>query len=146
MLYERLREKDDQTVLYHYCSPETFLEIIKNKTIRFSDINLLNDEEEGRYGYGVFLEAANLMLENSKPDFIDGFDIAFVDLVDGAWHNMGFRLSSFLSCFSTDGDSLGQWRAYAADAEGFAIGFRASRIRAMPVQLLDVLYDRESQL
>mgnify|MGYP003383095939 CR=1 FL=1 len=146
MLFDRLRDTDDDTVLYHYCTPDAFIEIVKNKTIRFSDINLLNDEQEGRYGYDVFIEAANSMLSGNKPDLIDGFDVEFVDLVDGAWHNMGFRLTSFLSCFSVDGDSLGQWRAYAADAEGFAIGFRASRIRALPVQLLDVLYDRENQL
>ena len=112
MLFDRLRNEDDQTILYHYCSPDTFLEIIRNKTVRFSDLNLLNDEEEGRYGYGIFIEAANRMLETEKPNLIEDFDVEFVDLVDGAWHNIGYRLSSFLACFSTDGDSLGQWRAY----------------------------------
>lgn len=146
MLYDRIREGDEQTILYHYCSPDTFIEILKNQTIRFSDINLLNDEEEGRYGYQIFVDAANELISKDKPKEIEKLDVAFIELVDSAWGLMGYKLSSFLSCFSTDGDSLGQWRAYASDAEGFAIGFRSSHIRTLPVQLLDVLYDREKQL
>ena len=29
----------------------------------------------------------------------------------------------FVCCFSEDGDDLGQWRAYAADGQGYALGF-----------------------
>lgn len=30
-------------IIYHYCSLETFVQIIKNKTIRLSDLNKTND-------------------------------------------------------------------------------------------------------
>jgi hypothetical protein len=59
MLIQRVRPKDTQGTMYHYCSAQTFLSIIQNRTIRFSDINLLNDAEEGRWGYGIFIEARN---------------------------------------------------------------------------------------
>jgi hypothetical protein len=29
----------------------------------------------------------------------------------------------FICCFGTDGDDLGQWRSYAEDGHGFALGF-----------------------
>ena len=32
-------------------------------------------------------------------------------------------MEQFVSCFSADGDVLSQWRAYADDGHGFAIGF-----------------------
>lgn len=30
-------------LIYHYCSMNTFMEIIKNKTIRLSDLNKANN-------------------------------------------------------------------------------------------------------
>lgn len=35
--------KNRINTVYHYCSLETFLNILKNKTIRLSDINKSND-------------------------------------------------------------------------------------------------------
>lgn len=36
--------------IYHYCSLETFSQIIKNKTIRLSDLNKTNDYMEKKWG------------------------------------------------------------------------------------------------
>ena len=36
----------DDEVFYHYCSLETLVSILKNKTIRMSDIYKLNDTDE----------------------------------------------------------------------------------------------------
>lgn len=36
-------------LLYHYCNVETFLNIIRNKTIRLSDITKSNDNMEGKW-------------------------------------------------------------------------------------------------
>ena len=38
----------------------------------------------------------------------------------------------YLASFSRDNDSLSQWRAYADDGEGFAIGFRAITFNVRP--------------
>ncbi|MBR0706115.1 DUF2971 domain-containing protein [Bradyrhizobium liaoningense] len=47
-------------------------------------------------------------------------------------------LGVYVACFSEDGDVLSQWRAYAADGMGFAIGFDPSKLR--------VLSDHEANL
>jgi hypothetical protein len=121
--------------------------IIINKTIRFSDINLLNDAQEGHWGYEIFIEAANRILKReSVPDTFPAISEEFISQVDATWSVFGTRLASFVACFSTDGDSLSQWRAYADDGRGFAIGFKAQQLRRLPVQMLDVLYDREKQI
>ena len=36
--------------IYHYCSLDTFAQIIKNKTIRLSDLNKTNDYMEKKWG------------------------------------------------------------------------------------------------
>jgi hypothetical protein len=147
MLFNRLKQPEDEGVMYHYCSAATFHSIISNRTIRFSDLNLLNDAEEGRWGYDVFLEAANRILSRQEiPELLPEVPVDFIDRVDAVWHYSSLTISSFLACFSVEGDSLSQWRAYADDGRGFSIGFSLRELRRLPVQILEVLYDREAQL
>jgi hypothetical protein len=133
--------------MYHYCSGATFQSIIENRTIRYSDINLLNDAEEGRWGYDIFLQAAKRILDRANiPEILPIIPVEFIDLIDSTWHNTSFSLTSFLACFSLEGDSLSQWRAYADDGRGFSIGFGIKEMANLPVQILDVLYDPEEQV
>ncbi|HLN28602.1 MAG TPA: DUF2971 domain-containing protein [Gemmataceae bacterium] len=48
-------------------------------------------------------------------------------------------------CFSGDGDVLSQWRAYADDGRGFAIGFDSAKIRGPKTEPLKVCYDLDEQ-
>lgn len=147
VLGNRMRSIDTEGVIYHYCSPETFINIISNKTIRYSDINMLNDAEEGIWGYRVFEEAVSRILNRvGLTEEWPTIENQFFDEVDSIWPPRGLPLANFVSCFSTDGDSLSQWRAYADDGRGFAIGFNAKELRRQPIQILDVLYDYEKQV
>lgn len=124
MLFNRLKQPEDEGITFHYCSGATFYSIITSRTIRFSDINLLNDADEARWGYDVFLQAANRILNRDDiPEIIPIVPVDFIDRVDKVWHDSSFKITSFLSCFSIQGDSLSQWRAYADDGRGFSIGF-----------------------
>ena len=55
--------------IYHYCSLETFSQIVKNKTIRLSDLNKTNDYMEKKWGkdllYGVLCDE----LKRNGPEF-----------------------------------------------------------------------------
>ena len=50
-----------------------------------------------------------------------------------------------VGCFSLDGDVLSQWRAYAQDGEGFAIGFSPLLIK-LPAKKMRILYDENEQI
>jgi hypothetical protein len=52
--------------------------------------------------------------------------------------------AAMISCYSLNGDLLSQWRAYADDGRGFAIGFSAHELE-MPAKPLRVLYDKAAQ-
>lgn len=148
MLFDREFPISDDVLLYHYCSPETLVSIIQNRTIRFSDMNMMNDAEEGRWGYRIWIEAANKLLDpdNPPPGIPEPVTKDFIDHIDEIWSSMSLGLSSFIASFSKDGDSLSQWRAYADDGRGYAIGFRSTALRRLPIQLLDVCYEREKQI
>jgi len=65
MLVSRLLEPSADDIFYHYCSTETFHAICEWKTVRFSDINMMNDFQEARWSYRIFEQAATELL-NSK--------------------------------------------------------------------------------
>ncbi|MBD8725755.1 DUF2971 domain-containing protein [Oxalobacteraceae sp. CFBP 13708] len=144
----RLYEPGDGDLLYHYCSTSTLHAIATNKTIRHSDINMLNDSREVRWAYSIFEDAATRLIKregllSSAPEITTDF----VDSIDEILSPSQLVAHPFISCFSLEPDMLSQWRAYADDGRGTAIGFDAKALRAqIPATFLRVLYDKEMQI
>jgi hypothetical protein len=148
MLFSRLYEPADGEVIYHYCSAATFHAIASSGAIRFSDINMLNDETEVRWAYSVFEEAATRIIKRiDLPPSVPSIDVAFFDAVDEIISPIQLAAHPFVSCFSLEPDSLGQWRAYADDGRGFAIGLDSKKVKSqVHATFLKVLYEREAQV
>lgn len=118
-------------IVYHYCSFDTFMAIIKHKTLRLSEITKSNDSKEviwiTRFIEEVFRDAYN---KNASKRLSAKFpEMAFMEMVEH-YRNDFFNekhpiYSFFVTCFSEadDGDLLSQWRGYADDGKGVAIGF-----------------------
>jgi hypothetical protein len=62
MLIQRIYSPTDEEILFHYCSADSFHAILESGTIRFTDINMLNDTAEMHWGCSVFEEAAGKLL------------------------------------------------------------------------------------
>ena len=100
-------------ILYHYCSVETFYNIIINKTLWLTDSFSTNDYMENRW--------INKIIDELLPNYInDDNRHQFTDVFNQ--YNINDYIP-FITCFSEDGDILSQWRAYANDGSGIAIGF-----------------------
>lgn len=125
-------------VLYHYCSTATFLSIIQRKCLWLSDVNTMNDFGEVHWAYDRFIEAANLVLAEVGQDFLDKVDLAI--------STTQLRILPMLCAFSTDGDVLSQWRAYADDGAGVAVGFNASKVASLAVRIAPIEYASERQV
>lgn len=137
MIKDRLFEPLNDEIIYHYCRPEAFLEIVRSGTIWHSAYTVLNDTTEREWGYKVFIEVTETLRDECGSDFIDRIQA----IVKTSQTNSVAMISSY----SLNGDVLSQWRAYADDGRGFAIGF-STRDIDMPAKPLKVLYDREAQL
>lgn len=119
--------RNEPEIVYHYCSLESFLAIIENSTIRLTNIVKSNDKDEVRYCFDIF----ERVLRKSCKDFAFKVDneklkefllgINFSDLVSRAVLNES--LLYYVACFSEKSDLLSQWRGYANDGKGVAIGF-----------------------
>lgn len=134
----RYYDPPDGELLYHYCDAEALLAICTSKKMRFSDIFSMNDFMEMHWGYRVWEKAASALIDTVGREFLDKIDEVF--------HNSGIFGLVVTSCFSLDGDVLSQWRAYADDGQGYAIGFNARDLIQLPTRPLRVLYDEDAQV
>lgn len=105
--------RTNNDILYHYCSTATFHSIISGGTVRLSSMSLSNDAMEGR----LLMTAFKRLIQK---DAIEGYRskelIDQLELMENLFDGLGF-------CLSEDGDLLSQWRGYADDGKGVAIGF-----------------------
>lgn len=136
--YAPTLDPEQTPILYHYCSTATFLSITQRKCLWLSDVNTMNDFGEIHWAYDRFIEAANQVLDQVGMDF--------VKLVDEVISTSQLRLLPALCAFSTDGDVLSQWRAYADDGAGVAIGFDAAKIATLSVRTAPIEYSQDKQL
>ena len=137
MLPLRVFETAGDELLYHYCTPQTFLAICQGKTLRFSDLYSMNDAMEMYWGYGVWERVAGKLIDEVGKTFLDSIDTVI--------HASGANILHLAACFSTQGDVLSQWRAYTQDATGYCIGFRASNLCNLAARPLQVCYDPDAQ-
>ena len=136
--------------LYHYCSLDTFLKIIKNSSIWLSDIQKSNDFREMAWFrqqyYDFILEKYNNTDDKNIKTICE--TIFSISAVDGfekfpEWllptvrnhsketRDIFFSLRTYAFCLSELSDSLGQWRGYANDGKGVAIGFSKKYLDAI---------------
>lgn len=123
-----LRKSFIPDIVYHYCSLESFLSIIRNSTIRLTNISKSNDRTEIQYCFDVFERTLRDSCMEFSSEFIDNAElkshfnnIDYDSLVTRAVINDS--LIYYVACFSADADLLSQWRGYANDGKGVAIGF-----------------------
>lgn len=123
-------------ILYYYCSAESFMSIIKNKTLRFCDLYHMNDLSELQQGNIIFEEIiknSSAFSEETKEKFA---------LILQEFKNRCVLLSV---SFSRAKDSLSQWRGYGDDAKGFCIGYRANNFMELPTHLIKIEYEFKKQ-
>lgn len=106
-------------ILYHYCSTSSFHAIVTHSSIWLSALSLSNDTMEGKL---VAAAVARL----AKRDKLDPATTRrLIDSIEGleqVAEGLGF-------CLSEEGDLLSQWRGYAEDATGIAIGFSSTYLK-----------------
>jgi len=114
-------------LIYHYCSTEIFLKILEKKTLHLTDREYLNDMSEA--------DIINFFFDNPN-NTINRFDLlqlkckfqTSVNLPDVETIYDVIKSKVYVTCFSEKADLLSQWRGYADDGKGIAIGFDKSEL------------------
>ncbi len=121
-------------LLFHYTSAEGLHSILTNRKLRLTNARYLNDSQEILQGLEIVRQVlAELQREcpHSAGDYRDLTDVL-----------QPHRCNTYVACFSEDEDELSQWRAYADDGRGYAIGFCSTRLANFrpDISLTKVLY------
>ena len=120
--------EEKNMIVYHYCSLESLNSILKNRSLRLTNILKSNDSMEiswiCRY-YDVefkraYENASDLFRSKISSERLMGYVKLFTDEFFNENH-ADFRY--YVTCFSYQNDLLSQWRGYADDGRGAAIGF-----------------------
>ena len=125
-----------KNIIYHYCSVEAFNAIIQNKTIWLSSVYNLNDYKEIHWIKDkVFKKIENSTTKNNFQRYK-----VFEELYLKQLPNV------YIASFSQGSDLLSQWRAYANDGYGVAIGFNSDYFKKNKmIKTSQVLYDEICQ-
>lgn len=124
--------------VYHYCSLATFLNILNNKSIWLSDISKSNDKQELSWlknRYESFLHNQWINYAKAKKEINDLQSVDFksfdrTHLSSKVLLKSNIKIS-YVFCMSECRDDLGQWRGYADDGKGIAIGFNTKEFYKM---------------
>lgn len=101
-------------VIYHYCNVQGLKGIIEEKVIWLSDVRYCNDYMEHNWLKEKYDCKIDFLRSQEASDFHNAL----------AAEKAKYREHlAFVACFSMQSDLLSQWRAYAEDGAGFAIGF-----------------------
>lgn len=111
----------EDRIIYHYCSVDGFMNIMKNRNLWLTEASFTNDAWENQILDPVF--------ERALAELVWDGEVAQDQMAqarDLYYHHSACFI--FLGCFSSEGDLLPQWRSYADDGRGFAIGFAPSKM------------------
>jgi hypothetical protein len=109
------------SLIYHYTNDSGLRGILESGQLWLTDIFNLNDPSELNHGIGHALDILKRKASSGPKEakvFSEWFDHALSGNVETSAHY-------FVCCFSKTDHDLGQWRAYADDGRGYAIGFDA---------------------
>lgn len=122
---ETLESQKLPPIIYHYTNDVGLRGILESGQLWLTDIFSLNDPSELIHGFSHAINVLRSRVANGSPEskiFAKNF-AAFAQqaAIPKTAH---FFMCSFSSC----GDDLGQWRAYADNGRGFALGFDAKAL------------------
>ena len=138
-------EQQNNTItepLYHYTDGRGLKGIIESQTIWFTDYRHLNDPSELSYG----IEKARDLMRQAATG-ADVYGRAFLECLSDMLSLRKFaRLEFFIASFSRERDELGQWRAYADNGRGYALGIQASVLDDLEAFVSPVFYSTKEIL
>jgi Protein of unknown function (DUF2971) len=117
-----LEAQEPPSMIYHYTDDVGLRGILETGQLRLTDMFDLNDPSELEHGFSHAVRILNEKVAG-EPNNSQIFARQFAATVPQG----GLRASAhyFVCSFSSVGDDLGQWRAYADNGRGYALGFDA---------------------
>lgn len=114
-------------IVYHYTNVVGLRGILETGQLWLTDIFDLNDPSELSHGFAIANNVLSSNVAGCGPE-----TKKFAQGLQGFYKRVGIEGSAqyFICSFTSCGDDLGQWRAYADNGRGFALGFDGKALEA----------------
>jgi len=126
--------------LFHYTCPNGLLGIIRNQSLRASNMRYLNDTTEFTYILDLYRDEFHKRKFSKLLGQYEEFADALRSPSAGGY---------FVCSFSENPDQLSQWRAYCSPHSGYSIGFKSNPLSECALQnngvLARCIYDKKKQ-
>lgn len=108
-------------IFYHYCSIDTFEEILKSKVLWLADLTKSNDDQEVIRTFEILWKSTRERLLNSDldPETV----IGQIKILDQQYEIEKQIDHPYGCCFCHSGDVLQQWLEYGDKTKGVVLGF-----------------------
>lgn len=113
-------------IYYHYTSIPSCLSILSSRRVWLTDYRFLNDKHE-------LTRALALFLQHLGGEHQAAMERAML------WHDLAHH--HCVLSLSRSQRILSQWRAYAADGKGVAMGFRQQFLEYAKIELVPCIYE-----
>lgn len=141
--------KTEEKKIYHYCRNEVMVSIIQRKQLWMTDISRSNDYKEmllfipglfyaiddeyqkNRFSFSYKGKRNYSAIQELLRDMSNWIDLT---------RERG-NLTSYVACFTENGDVLSQWRGYANNGMGCSLGFSVQELQKYCInhhQLLEI--------
>lgn len=132
--------------LWHYTTARGALGIISSKSIYATHIRYLNDPSEVSYGVEVVRDACDRYLADVKNERSRSF---LTQLSAALTESAPILTDAYVACFSEEEDNLNQWRLYAAEGGGYAVGASSAALKRLSgdlgFELVEMIYGKSKQ-
>lgn len=134
-------------ICYHYCGLESFLSIVRHRTLRLCNLFFMNDYKEVTWFFDIARNVIEEYVEDESGSTEAEDNVAVLDL------NRMLEREPFdhiyAACLSRKEDDLSQWRGYANDGRGIALGIDLDDVgeqaKCSALERVCVKYDKAEQ-
>jgi hypothetical protein len=128
-------------VMYHYTSQSAAESILTSRRMRATDLHAMNDPRELTFGRELIAQRLKVAIRRGRNELRAGFLQSTFRLLTG----MAKQSSCFSISFSEDPRLPRQWRNYAADGAGVALGWSIEETLPVVPLRMWVAYDGTTQ-
>lgn len=127
-------------LIYHYTNLSALIGIIENQCLWATHLYFLNDRNEYKHGMGIVKEVIESIKTEENRSILHAISVVLDDIS---------KVDKYVICFSKNGDSLSQWRAYGNNGNGVSIGFNRKKLESALLgknSYRYIVYSKEKQI
>jgi hypothetical protein len=128
-------------VMYHYTSQSAAESILTSRRMRATDLHAMNDPRELTFGRELIAQRLKVAIRRGGNELRGGFLQSTFRLLTG----MAKQSSCFSISFSENPRLPHQWKNYAADGTGVALGWSIEETLPVVPLRMWIAYDRTKQ-